>query len=194
MNEVAWDACEDPRKMLEWVRRRASDRKFRLFACAYWRWDDKTVPSEPGMAGALEFAESWAETGDRPQGYPPGFRGWHPLLARNGFDAASWTVRGSSVGGREWIGPREQEQHLVWLREVFGNPFRPIRVDLGWLTEPAVRLARWAYDVRDFELLSVVADALEDAGCTDPEMLGHLRGPGPHGIGCWALDVILGKE
>src|SRR4051794_18059058 len=82
MNEEAWDACGDPRKMLEWIRRTARKRKLRLFACAYWRWDDETAPEpEPGMAGALEFAESWAETGVRPEGYPVGFRGWHPLLA-----------------------------------------------------------------------------------------------------------------
>src|SRR5262245_8264525 len=80
MNEAAWDACEDPRKLLEWVRRRASDRKFRLFACAYWKWDEETIQPEPGMASALKFAETWAETGTRPDGYPGGFRGWHPLL------------------------------------------------------------------------------------------------------------------
>jgi hypothetical protein len=42
--------------------------------------------------------------------------------------------------------------------------------------------------------LAVAADALEDAGCTDPELLGHLRGPGPQVRGCWAVDLVLGKE
>jgi hypothetical protein len=42
--------------------------------------------------------------------------------------------------------------------------------------------------------LTVLADALEDAGCTDADLLGHLRSPGPHVRGCWAVDLVLGKE
>jgi len=42
--------------------------------------------------------------------------------------------------------------------------------------------------------LMVLADALEEAGCADPELLGHLRSRGPHFRGCWAVDLILGKE
>ncbi|MCI0462900.1 MAG: hypothetical protein L0Z62_38635 [Gemmataceae bacterium] len=80
--------------MLEWIRRLASDRKLRLFACAYWRWDAATIYAEPSMASALEYAEAWAQTGVRPDGWPSELRGWHPLLARYAFDAASWTVRG----------------------------------------------------------------------------------------------------
>jgi hypothetical protein len=56
------------------------------------------------------------------------------------------------------------------------------------------KLARSIYDTRDFDRLAVLADALEDAGCTDAELLGHLRGPGPHVRGCWALDKVLGKS
>jgi hypothetical protein len=40
----------------------------------------------------------------------------------------------------------------------------------------------------------LLAGALEDAGCTDAELLGHLRGPGLHVRGCWALDLVLGKN
>jgi hypothetical protein len=180
--------------MLEWVRRLASDRKFRLFACAYWRWHDNAVQREPGMAGALEFAESWAETGVRPHGYPRGFRGWHPLLAKNGFAAASWTVRGSSVGGREWIGPGEQEQHLALLREVIGNPFHPIEVAPAWLSQPSVGLAWSAYEARAFEVLPILADALEEAGCDEASLLAHCRSSGKHVRGCWAVDLCLDKR
>ena len=42
--------------------------------------------------------------------------------------------------------------------------------------------------------LAVLADALEEAGCTEADILGHLRGPGPHVRGCWVVDLILGKE
>jgi hypothetical protein len=64
-----------------------------------------------------------------------------------------------------------------------------------------VALAQAAYDEReqpsgrlDVARLAVLADALEDAGCDQPDLLGHLRGPGPHVRGCWAVDLLLGKE
>jgi hypothetical protein len=63
-----------------------------------------------------------------------------------------------------------------------------------WLTPTVLALAWRAYDERDFGLLPVLADALEDAGCADAELLAHLRGPGPHARGCHALDLVLGKE
>jgi hypothetical protein len=56
------------------------------------------------------------------------------------------------------------------------------------------RLAATLYDERSFDWLSLLADALEDAGCIDAELLGHLRSPGPHVRGCWALDLILSRD
>ena len=47
---------------------------------------------------------------------------------------------------------------------------------------------------RAFERLPILADALEEAGCTDAAILGHLRGPGPHVRGCWVIDLLLGKK
>jgi hypothetical protein len=87
--------------------------------------------------------------------------------------------------------------HERLVRDVLGNPFRPARIDPGWAawdggTIP--RLAQAIYDGPRFEGLPVLADALEDAGCTEEAILSHLRGPGPHVRGCWALDLLLGKE
>jgi hypothetical protein len=53
---------------------------------------------------------------------------------------------------------------------------------------------RAIYADRAFDRLPLLADALEDAGCTDDELLGHLRAPGPHVRGCWAVDLVLGKS
>jgi hypothetical protein len=71
----------------------------------------------------------------------------------------------------------------------------------GWLTPTVTGLAVVAYEQRalpsgelDAQRLAVLADALEDAGCSDADLPGHLRGPGPHVRGCWALDTVLGKE
>jgi hypothetical protein len=101
----------------------------------------------------------------------------------------------------ESAGSEEPGVQAALLRDVLGNPFRAVNFDPGWLTPPAAPLALAAYDERslpegtlDPQLLAVLADALEDAGCTDAAILGHLRGPGPHVRGCWALDLILGKS
>jgi hypothetical protein len=55
-------------------------------------------------------------------------------------------------------------------------------------------LAAVIYEERTFDRLPLLADALEDAGCTDTELLGHLRGTGPDARGCWAVDLVLGKS
>lgn len=80
------------------------------------------------------------------------------------------------------------------LRDIFGNPFRPVTVNPAWQTSTVIGLAQAAYDDRAFNRLPILADALEDTGCTNAEILGHCRGPGPHVRGCWVLDLLLGKE
>ena len=87
------------------------------------------------------------------------------------------------------------------LRDIVGNPFRPVVAAPAWLTPDATGLARAAYDDRilasgelDPDRLAVLSDALEEAGCDDEAILDHLRGPGPHVRGCRVLDLILGKR
>ena len=79
------------------------------------------------------------------------------------------------------------------LRDIFGNPFRPVAVDPEWLTSTVVALARGVYDDRAFDRLPILADALQDAGCEDADILAHCRGDGPHVRGCWVVDLMLGK-
>lgn len=129
-------------------------------------------------------------------------------------------------------------RRAVLLREVVGNPFRPVKLPASWLTPDVLALAQAAYDDRDEVSghldpvrLLILADSLEEAGCPAeivcefcngrgsfqtsgsyaecPRCLGatgigtgrvphpllaHLRSPGPHVRGCWAIDLILGKE
>jgi hypothetical protein len=89
--------------------------------------------------------------------------------------------------------------HLI--REVFGNPFRPLTLDPAWLTPTVVSLAQAAYDNRilpagmlEADRLAILADALEEAGCDSAEILNHLRQPGDHVRSCWVVDRLLGKE
>jgi len=79
------------------------------------------------------------------------------------------------------------------LRDIFGNPFRPITVDPAWRTATVVALTEAIYADRAFDRLPILADALEEAGCTSAELLSHCRQPGEHVRGCWAVDLVLGK-
>jgi hypothetical protein len=84
------------------------------------------------------------------------------------------------------------------LRDIAGNPFRlPPAIDPGWLRwggGTVGRLAAAINDERRFTELPVLADALEDAGCTDAEILNHCRSGGEHTRGCWLVDLLLNKS
>ena len=81
-----------------------------------------------------------------------------------------------------------------WLSDcVFGNPFRPVVADPAWLTPTAVAIASSIYQNRAFDRLPILADALEEAGCTHADVLLHCRTPGEHVRGCWVVDLVLGK-
>src|SRR5262249_12788383 len=84
--------------------------------------------------------------------------------------------------------------HTHLLRDIVGNPFRPVAVDSRWQPSTVLALAGGIYEDRAFDRLPILADALQDAGCENPDILTHLRDDGPHVRGCWALDLILGKE
>ena len=80
------------------------------------------------------------------------------------------------------------------LRCIFGNPFRPVAFAPHWRSETAVSLATGIYDERAFDRLPILADALEEAGCDNADVLAHCRGDGPHARGCWVVDGVLGRE
>lgn len=81
------------------------------------------------------------------------------------------------------------------LRCIFGPlRFRLVTMDLARRTHTVVSLARAIYQQRAFDRLPILADALEEAGCANQDILEHCRNPGEHVRGCWAVDVLLGKE
>ena len=94
---------------------------------------------------------------------------------------------------------KDRTKHVGWpdgdiIRDLFGDPFRPVAFDLRWRTTDAIGLARAIYDDRAFDRLPILADALMDAGCDDEDILAHCRTDGPHVRGCWVVDLVLGKE
>jgi hypothetical protein len=105
---------------------------------------------------------------------------------------------GHQRGSQAWKAEYEKalRGRIPLLRDVVGNTWRRAALAPGWLawSEGIVtRLALGIYEDRAFDRTPILADALEDAGCTDDVILSHLRGPGPHVRGCWAIDLLLGK-
>ena len=98
---------------------------------------------------------------------------------------------------QRWKERWELQVQCELLRDITGNPFRPVTVDPTWLTwndASIPKIAQSIYDSHRFEDLPILADALEEAGCTNAQILTHLRGPGPHTRGCWPLDLILDRK
>jgi hypothetical protein len=94
------------------------------------------------------------------------------------------------------VAKAEEHAQCELLRDIVGPPARAA-VQRAWLNSNGGMvgtLAKAMYEERAFDSLPVLADALEEAGCSDRALLGHLREAGPHVRGCWAVDLILGKE
>jgi hypothetical protein len=104
-----------------------------------------------------------------------------------------------SILGRTSLGKNPSLTHVLLFRDIFGRPypFHQTKVESAWLTwgnGTLPRMAQRIYDDRAFDNLPSVANALEQAGCANAEILTHCRQPGPHVRGCWVVDLILGKE
>jgi hypothetical protein len=120
-------------------------------------------------------------------------------LGTSAAAAFGYAVVEGRVDGPQFFSATETErgQQQAVLRDIIGNPFRPITLDPAWLTWHdglLVSMARQMYDSRDFADMPVMADALEEAGCTDADILGHCRSVGEHVRGCWVVDALLGKQ
>jgi hypothetical protein len=92
----------------------------------------------------------------------------------------------------------EKQQQCSILRDIIGNPFEacPALAPawLEWNDRCVMKLAQTIYEERAFDRLPILADALEDAGCEDADILRHSREPGEHVRGCWVVDLLLGKS
>ncbi len=201
MTEEEWLASDDPAVMLDFLRAtgRASDRRLRLFAVACSRrvWD----LLDPLGRGAVEVAEQHADGRAGPEELRAA-----RLACRNAGGQAAWyaaatspavAARNAALSARHHLHPHAEAD---LLRDVFFNPFQsPPAIPAGVLTWGdgcIVKLASNLYEERDFspERMGVLADAMEEAGVSDAEVLGHLRGPGAHCRGCWCVDFVLGRE
>ena len=223
MTESEWATATDPFPMLTFLEARGpvSRRKLRLFAlaaCRRW-WH---LLTDPRSRAAVEVAEhhidgladeaTWDRAGlearravtdaEGPGEMLPGMRwkaAWAAWIAcappgrPSPADHRTFVSVTASAPGSGLDPAEEPVAHAAALRDLFGNPFKPVAFDPGWRTEAVVALARGIYEERAFERMPVLGDALEDAGCGDKEVLEHCRGQNVHVRGCWVVDAVLGK-
>jgi hypothetical protein len=89
----------------------------------------------------------------------------------------------------------EPAQQVHLLQELFGNPFNPVTIEPAWRTQTVVALARAIHADRSYDLMPVLGDALQDAGCNNNTILNHCNDTKQvHVRGCWLIDKLLGKE
>lgn len=82
--------------------------------------------------------------------------------------------------------------HLI--RDLFGNPFQPVPIDQNEWAPEVVALSETIYDHGSFDRLPELAQVLHETGCENANILNHCRQPGEHVRGCWAVDLVIGKE
>jgi hypothetical protein len=217
MTEAEWLACTDSAVMLHFLRGKASDRKLRLFACACCRqiWH---LLGDPRSRNAVEVAEQYADrlvtretlrTARTNAGFIVNelweMAGAHDMMLGAIDDATTSAAcfvaapdarkaAKDTADAVEGIDFAAGMASAFLLRDIFGNPFRSLRIDRHWLAPPVTGLAQAIYEERRFCDLPVLADALEEAGCTNADLLNHCRQPGLHTRGCWPVDLILQKS
>jgi hypothetical protein len=222
-SELRWEASFDIWELDYFLGRfwkSKSDRKWRLFACASCR-RALLLFRDPRTRVMVEFAERFVDdlltetellhaaeqaekAHDRPDLREPywsnpearaatglgqvGTR-FSPLMVA---DACFTLLAGSPSS--EYSEEAAGKLLCDTVRDILGNPFRPVAFDPQWRSADAVSLARGIHEERAFDRLPLLADVLMDAGCADEQVLGHCRSEGPHVRGCWVVDLVLDKK
>ncbi len=181
------------------LRRRLTNRKRRLFICACCRHVPAFMNAE-GALGTVDAVERFAdglserlELQKALSAHAGPRRLKHSDVLRQMTPTNVERVR-ARVESLSLDGLGERQFQAALLRDIFGNPFRPATIIPLWLTPTVASLAQEMYYSRDFSAMPILADALRDAGCDNEEVLNHCRQPGEHCRGCWAVDLVLGKQ
>lgn len=214
MTPAAWAEREFPLPLLQFLAddRRLTPRKSRLFACACARMVWRTV-TEADSQRAVEIAERFADRLEShiglriaqrfAQDHCDTFPSNMPLQLA--FLTAEPEVHVAAVAHttfevmvpdyHERSGPagKAANRRLANLvREIFPFPDRPF--DPAWQTAAVLELANGMYGARDFTAMPILADAIEEAGCSDADLLSHCRDlNGEHFRGCWLVDLVRGE-
>lgn len=219
MNEAEWMACDDTQRMFDFMLggNKRSRKRMLYWTAMCWQllrwfpeasWHNLCAVLDEFADGSVDLQAicvSWANAMglavddpkmDRYLTTPLGCDD-RPIPDRVydflQLEAISRRFEGRKPSPSDQGGPSHSDR----LRCIFGNPFRRVSISPAWLTWNGGMVPKFAqtiYDERRFEDLPILGDMLEDAGCTNEDVLSHLRTPSPHGRGCWAVDILLGKE
>lgn len=218
MTEAEWLVCENPYHAWEILQAAGSRsrRKDRLAAVAGLRhfWADLSTEQRRAVIAAEQYADGEIRLAElraaavhvdaRMGGTLPWAvaRVTHREALDSLMNVTVLFVR-VIVGGATFTNPpfpdaRAFAEHgrpmMAIFRCVFGNPFRKVAASPEWRSATAVALARRMYESHNFDAMPILADSLEESGCTDEAILSHCREPGSHVRGCFVVDLILGKE
>ena len=93
-----------------------------------------------------------------------------------------------------WLPERIAQCQL--LRDLIPNPFHSkcYKLPTRYTFDHIIKISQNIYLSAAFSDLPILADALEEVGYTDADVLSHCRSDSEHIRGCWVLDAILGKE
>jgi hypothetical protein len=216
---LVWDGEHDPEAVLTrlWERRLGSNRQYRLFSVACCRsvaaalWDEEDllvlelVERNKSRAELDEFQKKYHARAMNKGGpaWPLVYLTRTDLLpitqakgiARILLAAADPKSVQSPTAHPVLTTEQLRERLLNYLRDIFGLILVPsVRFDAVWKTPNITALAQTIYTDRAFDVMPILADALEEAGCTSDDILTHCRNGGEHVRGCWVVDLILGKE
>lgn len=206
MTEADWLACTDPFVLVlsDTSGRHHDCQHFRLFAVRWLEklrhlfWDDidqETLAIYADSVRRGDTVPAWREPDITDPTDWKGSRFVDHCFHQLRLKVPAWAAADAAIGLAKDSPDGEQlrRQFCDEFRDIVGNPFRPVVVDPAWRTETVVGLAAGIDEAEAFERLPILADALEEAGCTDPQVLSHARDPGTHIRGCWLIDAILGR-
>jgi hypothetical protein len=172
-----------------------------------------TVAYEANDFIGVDALETWAACAAASTTWFDALKIEQPGEPRPGLDVFDTPMKAAQAAGKAIARPSpsegmghsaeeaESKAQVELVRCIFGNPFHPVALNPACQTPTILALATAAYENRTLpagtlepDRLAVLADALEEAGCDNAEIVSHLREPGEHVRGCWVLDLLLGKE
>jgi hypothetical protein len=208
--EQHWLDSGDPEEMARLLETGDHDpRRWQMFACACcWRilpmLDDRSrqavavaerLAEVPAFAGEIENASHLAHSAVLALWRA----GTNDCLAYAAMAAHYALIRPRRVYAYAALAAgsgqdAERRVQADLLRDVFGNPFRAVRLDAAWRTPTVLAIAEDIYHNDTYSEMPVLGDALEDAGCDDLDVLDHARLARPHVRGCWLIDGLLARN
>jgi hypothetical protein len=197
MTEAEWLTCEEPELVLEFLAAEATERKLRLLVVACAQDYRVLTAAVDRLVATVEDHADGLATDEALHAARIAVVDSHWSGAHGTF-APQFLARPSALESAFHALlalKRHSKKNLCFLRDIIGNPFRPVAFEPAWRTDTARAIAAQMYESRDFGAMPILADALQDAGCDNDDVLNHCRDEkGVHVRGCWVVDLVLGKE